>query len=190
MPRGPMLLLTMYPEAMTSTRSNMDHSPLRSGPLIMRPTTAEDVAFVRRVESDPANARDVDQWSEAEHQSALEDPDFVHLILETAREHEPVGYLILEDARNPQGSLLLRRVAIARKGRGFGRAAVRLAIRYCFEVLGFERLWLTVAPDNRRARRLYEHLGFADRGRYCDPESGRPAEPPMLCMVRETAPES
>ena len=42
--------------------------------------------------------------------------------------------------------------------------------RYCFEILGFHRLWLYVAVDNRRAYRWYLKHGFVEEGvaRDCD----------------------
>lgn len=163
-------------------------SILRSGPLRMRATQSTDLDFVRRVEADPQNAPHVEQWSREEHQAALERADCVHTLLETAAEGEPVGYLILEGTEDPEQRILLRRVAIARKGRGFGRAAVKLAIRYAFEILAARSLWLTVSTDNRRAIALYEHLGFVDRGVWRDPETGLEAQPPMRLMLLEAAP--
>lgn len=173
-----------------STRTFHDPAwTLRSGPLRMRPTQVADLEFIRRVESDPQNAPHVEQWSSAEHGAALERGDCFHAVLETAEAAEPVGYLILEGLEDPDRQVLLRRVAIARKGRGFGRAAVQLAARYAFEVAEARSLWLTVAPDNRRAAGLYARLGFVDRGPYRDPDTGREVAPPMRLMVRERSPD-
>lgn len=139
-------------------------SSMRAGPLALRASAEPDMDFVLAAESHPDNAKHVEQWSRAEHLACVRGGHGAHWILERAEDGEPVGYLILEGLDDPDHSLLLRRVVIARKGRGYGRAAVALAARYCFEVLGFHRLWLTVALDNHRAADLYRRMGFVEEG--------------------------
>lgn len=130
--------------------------------LTLRPTTPADCAFVVAVERHPDNAAHVEHWSERQHRRSLERPGSVHWIIES-RGHA-VGYALLEDADDPNESLLLRRIALFSKGRGHGRAGVLLVARYCFDVLGFHRLWLNVARDNRRAYNLYRRIGFVEEG--------------------------
>jgi RimJ/RimL family protein N-acetyltransferase len=50
------------------------------------------------------------------------------------------------------------------RGRGYGRAAMDLAIRHAFGDLGLQRLWFTVLADHAAAIRLYERCGFAVEG--------------------------
>lgn len=50
------------------------------------------------------------------------------------------------------------------QGRGVGRAAVQLLVREIQRSAGRRGVYLTVRPDNTRARRLYEGLGFAETG--------------------------
>ncbi len=50
------------------------------------------------------------------------------------------------------------------RGKGIGRAAVEFAAAAC-PGLGIQALHLVVTPDNERARRLYEKLGFEDQHR-------------------------
>ena len=135
---------------------------LKRGGLALRPTTPADCDFVVTVEQHPDNAAHVEQWSADEHRRALERPGVRHWIIE--HRGAAVGYAILEDADDPNGSALLRRIAIVSKGRGHGRSAVLLVARYAFESLGVHRLWLTVAVDNRRAHGLYRRLGFVEEG--------------------------
>ncbi len=146
---------------------------LRRGRLALRPTRPEDCAFVLAVERDPDNARYVGQWTAARHRACMDGAGWVHAVIEEAG--EPVGYVVLQDADDPDGNLLLRRIALARKGGGRGRAALILIMRYCFEVLGFHRLWLYVAEHNKRALRLYLVLGFVMEGtaRECAVEGGQ-----------------
>ncbi|UEX79364.1 GNAT family N-acetyltransferase [Sediminicurvatus halobius] len=139
-----------------------DQLPLTIGGLTLRPTRPDDCAFVVGLERQPDNARHVEQWSEAEHRASLQRPGTAHWILE--RPDGPVGYALLEDVDDPNGSILLRRIVIAGKGRGDGRTGVRLVLRYCFEVARCHRVWLNVALDNRRAEGLYRRLGFVEEG--------------------------
>lgn len=46
------------------------------------------------------------------------------------------------------------------RGKGYGTAAAKLMIRYCFEELKLHRLFLRVYADNIQAIRSYEKAGF------------------------------
>ncbi len=46
------------------------------------------------------------------------------------------------------------------RGKGYGTAAARLMIRYCFEELKLHRLFLRVYAENIQAIRSYEKAGF------------------------------
>lgn len=50
------------------------------------------------------------------------------------------------------------------QGRGFARAATRLAVNYAFRVLNLYKLYLLVDVDNTRAIRIYEDVGFRREG--------------------------
>lgn len=135
---------------------------LQRGRVSLRPSTRADCDFVVSVESHPENARFVGQWPPERHLECMTSADSLHWIVESG--NLPIGYAVLEDADDSNRSLLLRRIAIAGKGRGHGSAALRLVARYCFDVLGFHRLWLYVAVDNKRAYRWYLKHGFVEEG--------------------------
>lgn len=46
------------------------------------------------------------------------------------------------------------------RGKGYGTAAAKLMIRYCFEELELHRLFLRVYAENEQAIRSYEKAGF------------------------------
>jgi RimJ/RimL family protein N-acetyltransferase len=50
------------------------------------------------------------------------------------------------------------------RGRGLGEAACRAMIQHAFGKLGLRRVHLMVLPENERAIRLYERLGFTRDG--------------------------
>jgi RimJ/RimL family protein N-acetyltransferase len=50
-------------------------------------------------------------------------------------------------------------------GKGYGTDAMNLILRFGFESLNLNRIWLTVFEYNERAYRCYERLGFTTEGR-------------------------
>jgi RimJ/RimL family protein N-acetyltransferase len=48
--------------------------------------------------------------------------------------------------------------------RGYGTEATRLIVRYAFDVLNLNRVWLHVLEDNQRGQRAYENVGFKVEG--------------------------
>ena len=50
-------------------------------------------------------------------------------------------------------------------GQGLGRDAVMAILTYAFDLLGMERVELSMLAENTRARRVYESCGFQFEGR-------------------------
>jgi RimJ/RimL family protein N-acetyltransferase len=50
------------------------------------------------------------------------------------------------------------------RGKGLGTDATSLVVRYAFDTLNLNRVWLHVYEDNKRAIRVYEKLGFVREG--------------------------
>ena len=46
------------------------------------------------------------------------------------------------------------------RGKGYGTAAAKLMIRYCFEEMNLHRLFLRVYAENQQAIKSYEKAGF------------------------------
>ena len=132
--------------------------------LRLHATTDSEIDFVIELERHPENVDFVEQWSPDDHRSCIRSAECTHWIIEELQGGDPIGFVVLEGHGDPNESLLLRRVVIGRKGRGFGKETVALLARYCFEVLAFHRLWLTVLKGNEPARRLYRRLGFVTEG--------------------------
>jgi len=49
-------------------------------------------------------------------------------------------------------------------GKGYGSAAIRLALDKAFGELELHKIWLLVMFTNKRSRSLYRHLGFIEEG--------------------------
>lgn len=130
--------------------------------IYLRSTAFADLSFVIDAESAPENQPFIGQWSHENHAAALKDPDVAHFIVKA--EGQPVGYMILTGCTNADRSVCFKRLVITEKGKGYGRAALRLARAYAFETLGAHRFWLDVKTFNTRARALYESEGFVFEG--------------------------
>ncbi len=66
-------------------------------------------------------------------------------------------------AKNAEFAISLRRKA---QGRGIGTAASKELLRLAFEQFGMERVYLNVLPENQKAIRLYEKIGFIYEGEF------------------------
>jgi RimJ/RimL family protein N-acetyltransferase len=138
-----------------------------------RPSSPDDLAFVLAAERAPDNAPFVLQWPRERHVAAMDDPSCAHWIVEQGG--RAAGYVILMDLFSAHGSVQFRRLVVLEKGRGIGRAAVRLVKAAAFERFGAHRLWLDVMEHNQRAQALYESEGFVREGtlRECVRVGGR-----------------
>lgn len=134
----------------------------------LRPTMLSDLDFVLTVERDPANLPFITPWDRTQHEGAIRFPDFRHFIVEAGEGTQAVGFVILQGCRNPHRSVELKRIVLQDKGRGLGRACVRLLADMAFDSLGAHRFWLDVKGRNLRAQALYRSEGFVEEGRLRD----------------------
>jgi diamine N-acetyltransferase len=124
--------------------------------------SAADLPFIMATERSPGYEALVGRWDAARHGAALADPRHAYFVARAA--DAPVGFAILRDWASPERVTLIKRVAVARPGAGIGRALLRPVIDAVFRETDAHRLWLGVFPDNARARRAYEALGFQAEG--------------------------
>jgi len=75
-----------------------------------------------------------------------------------------VGFAILRDWASADQVTLLKRVAVCNPGQRYGRQLLSLVIEAVFQQTDAHRLWLGVFPENLRARRAYEAVGFVAEG--------------------------
>jgi diamine N-acetyltransferase len=129
--------------------------------LRLRPTREDDLEYVVAAEADPDNAPFLAPSPLDVHLGFLHDPRQRHLIAEAGG--RPVGFVLLQ-LHPADRAVELRRLAVTEKGRGYGRAALRLAMAQAFEEHDAHRLWLDVKPHNERARALYRSAGFVEEG--------------------------
>jgi len=116
------------------------------------------------IEFEKLNAQYVHQYSKDKHITLLNDNDCLHLSIKRLDNDELIGHMIIFGLSNHNKVLEFRRLTINEKGLGFGRDAIRLLKKLCFEKLEFHRLWLDVYDDNDKAINLYESEGFVKEG--------------------------
>jgi RimJ/RimL family protein N-acetyltransferase len=131
----------------------------------LRPTMLSDLDWVASVETDAANLPFITPWERTQHEGAIRFPDSRHFIVEAGDGSERAGFVILQGCRNPNRSMELKRIVLQPKGRGLGRACVRLLKRMAFRDLRAHRFWLDVKALNTRALALYRSEGFVEEGR-------------------------
>ena len=49
------------------------------------------------------------------------------------------------------------------RGKGYGKEMIRLAVKYAFEITNVQAVQLNVFPENERAKKCYESVGFTER---------------------------
>ena len=77
-----------------------------------------------------------------------------------------VGFVLFMPADPPATGQAIVRFMIDHRyqGRGLGRAALAAAIEWCRRERDAPEVWLSVVPENDRARRLYRSAGFVETG--------------------------
>jgi RimJ/RimL family protein N-acetyltransferase len=130
--------------------------------LALRAAGRDDLDLLVAFETDPEAARFVTCWPRARHAEALVRPDEQQLIVE--RDGRPVGFVLLRALGRDGGVVELARIVVSLRGQGLGPRALWLVLERAFVELRARRVWLDVMVDNRRARRAYEAVGFAEDG--------------------------
>jgi diamine N-acetyltransferase len=78
----------------------------------------------------------------------------------------------------------------SRWGDGLGTEATRLLVRWAFDTLNLNRVFLRVYADNARAIRCYEKVGFQSEGRLRQDryQDGRYVDTVLMGLLREEFP--
>ncbi len=131
----------------------------------LRPTMSSDIKYVLSLEQAPENLPFITPWEAPQHEGAIRFADMRHFIIESLDEGmDGVGFAILMGCRNPHKSVEIKRLVVANKAKGVGRAAVRVLKKVAFDELQAHRVWLDVKARNTRAKALYDSEAFALEG--------------------------
>jgi RimJ/RimL family protein N-acetyltransferase len=152
-------------ERVCLNRGNDTETAMRSAapaPLEVRRGDESVIPFVMETERTPGFDALVGRWDEARHRAALADGRHAYFI--ARNDGGPIGFAIVRDWASPERVALVKRIAVTCPGLGHGRALLTRVIDAVFEETDALRLWLGVFPENPRARRAYEAVGFRAEG--------------------------
>jgi RimJ/RimL family protein N-acetyltransferase len=114
---------------------------------------------------DPPLSREADRVSFAELAQQHGKDDFLFLLIEN-NEGQTVGFIHSHECVRRNGTF---KYALAIKhrywGRGYGRAAVLIFLRFFFRELRYQKCTTPVYAFNERSIRFHESLGFRFEGR-------------------------
>ncbi len=122
----------------------------------------ENIVRIMEIERDKDYRDFIWQGTYEEHLSEISDPNYLLLIIIEKNSKQEVGFALIRlDFKS--NIFEIRRIAITKKGMGYGKESMKALIKYSFEETHTNRLWLDVYPDNAIGIKLYESLGM-----HCD----------------------
>lgn len=127
--------------------------------LIIREAHIADAGFMSDVERDEDNSPWVANWPLGWRVARFGDENFLQVIMEL-KDGTPIGFIIFADMKNKENAVQLKRIAIIRKGEGYGKEALYLVQKMAFEIWGTQKLYLYTKEANLRAQSIYKATGF------------------------------
>jgi RimJ/RimL family protein N-acetyltransferase len=138
------------------------NAKLNAAPVqLMRPTLA-DIPFIMATERIEGYEHLVGRSDEGWHCAALSDARLAYFL--GAQSGENIGFAILRDWASPEQVTHIKRFAVVRPGEGLGKPFLHAVVGAVFGQTKAYRLSLGLFPDNLRARRVYESVGFEVEG--------------------------
>ena len=129
----------------------------------IRAATSRDIDAILACERQPGCEDLVGRWTREQHAAAIADPTHRYLIA-LEQDGSAAGYLMLQRATPLSESVLIKRVAVMRPGRGIGRALMERAFAVVFDELAARTVTVTVRPHNARGVALYSRAGLTNDG--------------------------
>jgi len=125
----------------------------------------EDAGFARLLDAVPAVPKSRDQW-EKWLEEQQKDKDMFLFAIRPADGDSLLGFIELDGILWTHGCVWLGIGLGSREhwGRGLGREAMKLALKFAFHELNLHRVQLSVFSYNDRAIALYEKIGFTREG--------------------------
>lgn len=125
--------------------------------------TEKDIPIIMEIEQHKENRDYIWIGTYEEHLDEIKDSTHFLLLFKENTTDEIVGFgLINMDFKSNRFEI--RRIAIVKKGVGYGKEAMKALIKYAFEETDTNKIWLDVYPDNAKGIKLYESLGFHKDG--------------------------
>lgn len=130
--------------------------------LSLRRAGVPDLPFVMRTERLPGYESLLGRWDEERHLAALAGGSHAYFV--GVVEGRPIGFAIVRDWDSPSRVSLVQRLAVCDPGRGLGKRLTAAVADAVFMQTSAHRLAIGTFPENVRARRAYEAVGFVAEG--------------------------
>lgn len=124
--------------------------------------TESDLPFIMATERREGYDAFVGRWDEARHREALADDSHAYFV--GVSDSTSTGFVILRHWASVERVTLVKRIAVVAPGQGQGRTLLAAAVDRAFIDTDTYRLCIGLFPDNHRARRAYEAVGFTAEG--------------------------
>lgn len=125
--------------------------------------TEKDINTIISIEEDKENRYYLWIGTYDEHLDEVNNPNNLLLIIKEKSTDKIVGYSLIQlDFKSDV--FLIRRIAITKKGIGYGKESMKALIKFAFEETSTNRLWLDVYPENKVGIKMYESLGMHKDG--------------------------
>jgi diamine N-acetyltransferase len=121
-----------------------------------------DLPFIMATERMEGYGNLVGRWDEARHLTAIDDSHYAYFLARHGA--TPVGFSIVRDWASAERVTCVKRIAVSNPGDGLGRRLLGTVVGAIFRNTDAHRVWLGVFPENERARRAYEAVGFKAEG--------------------------
>lgn len=127
---------------------------------------SEDGEYRRLADTDAPRPRPADYFTESD-QLTEPSPSAYEFRIRTLDDDRLLGFVAVFNIEwpNSHGWIAVGIGELGERGKGFGKEAVSLILRFAFHELGLRRISLDVISDNHAALALYLSLGFQEEGR-------------------------
>ena len=128
-----------------------------------------DSEFMRLLGTDPARLFFVDKYKDWIEKDYVEEKktDELFFLIRTLEENRTIGLIGLDGIRWNHGDTWIA-IGLGERdywGKGYGKDAMCILLRYAFDNLNLHHLSLSVFEYNQRAIRSYKKVGFVEEGR-------------------------
>lgn len=165
--------------------------------LVLRDSSFEDCRYFAEWETDPNvtefftinDGRDYEEITREffEREGDSTQKQFTICLKET---DEPIGRIYISSINDHYDSLDISRIYIAdtnNRGKGYGKEALLLALKWAFEEMKVERVTLDHFTKNKIAANLYEQVGFKREGvmRHGGKKNGEYVDLHLMSILRD-----
>ena len=132
--------------------------------LRLRQANVTDLGYIMALQFAPENLKFIVPFDEDYHRAIMDSDgsEKLDVIIEEIDTGIAAGYFMLRELDSPCAEFT--HVIIGRKGLGYGSEALKLLLKWTFEIKKFHRVWIDCKEYNSIALHLYERLGFVREG--------------------------